>query len=98
MEILRGRGIEFDAIEYLKRPLDRAGLERILGMLEAVPAALVRKDKRFTELGLNAGDYVTVESVIMLLLEHPELMQRPIVIGGERAISARPGERVLELL
>lgn len=98
MEILRGRGIEFDAIEYLKRPLDRAGLERILGMLEAVPAALVRKDKRFTELGLNAGDYVTVESVIMLLLEHPELMQRPIVIGGERAIIARPGERVLELL
>jgi len=67
-------------------------------MLEAVPAALVRKDKRFTELGLNAGDYVTVESVIMLLLEHPELMQRPIVIGGERAIIARPGERVLELL
>jgi arsenate reductase len=98
VEILRGRGIEFDAIEYLKRPLDRAGLERILGMLEAVPAALVRKDKRFTELGLNAGDYVTVESVIMLLLEHPELMQRPIVIGGERAIIARPGERVLELL
>ncbi len=98
MEILRSRGIEFDAIEYLKRPLDRAGLERILGMLEAVPAALVRKDKRFTELGLNAEDYVTVESVITLLLEHPELMQRPIVIRGERAIIARPGERVLELL
>jgi arsenate reductase len=82
----------------LKKPLDRAGLERILRLLGVAPAELVRKDKRFTELGLNADDYRTVERVSTLLLEHPELMQRPVVISGERAIIARPGERVLELL
>jgi arsenate reductase len=82
----------------LKEPLDRAGLEHILRLLGVAPAELVRKDKRFTELGLNADDYRTVAQVITLLLAHPELMQRPVVISGERAIIARPGERVLELL
>ena len=96
--MLRERGVEFDAIEYLKAPLDRKDLERILGMLDVAPAGLVRQDKRFAELGLDPGDYVTREQVIDLLLEHPELMQRPVVIRGHRAIIARPGGRVAELL
>ena len=82
----------------MKQPIDRAGFERILGILDAAPAELVRKDKRFTELGLRPEDYTTREQVIALLLEHPELMQRPIVIRGKRAIIARPSERVLEML
>ncbi len=98
LEILRERGVEVDVIEYLKQPIDRAGFERILAILEGPPADLVRKDKRFTELGLRAEDYVTGEQVIAVLLEHPELMQRPVVIRGERAIIARPSERVLEIL
>ena len=53
-------------------------------------AEMVRKDKRFEELKLNASDYTTKEAVIQLLLEHPDLMQRPVVIRGGRAIIARP--------
>ena len=67
-------------------------------MLDVPPAELVRKDKRFTELGLRAEDYETAEQVTSLLLDHPELMQRPVVVRGRRAIIARPGERVLEIL
>src|SRR4051794_19496914 len=96
--MLRDRGIEFDAVEYLKQPLDRTALRRILSLLDVSPGELVRKDKRFAELGLRAEDYVTAEQVIGLLLDHHELMQRPVVIHGERAIIARPGERVLEIL
>ena len=98
MDILRSRGVEFDAVEYLKRPLGRAALERILTMLGIAPAELVRKDKRFQDLGLDAADFVTRDRVIALLLEHPELMQRPIVVRGDRAIIARPSTRVSELL
>ena len=50
------------------------------------------------ELGLSASDYTTRDAVIELLLEHPELMQRPVVFRGERAVIARPSEKVLELL
>ena len=96
--ILRERGVEFDAVEYLKTPIGRAGLERILAAILVPPADLVRKDKRFAELGLRAEDYVTREAVIDLLLRHPELMQRPVVFRGSQALIARPSEKVLELL
>jgi len=58
----------------------------------------VRKDKHFAELGLDAADYTTREAVIELLLRHPRLMQRPVVVSGNRAVLARPAEKVLALL
>ena len=51
LDILHERGVEFDVIEYLKSPLDRATLEGILELIPDPPAALVRKDKRFKETG-----------------------------------------------
>jgi len=98
VELLRERGVEFDAIEYLKTPPSREALEKILAMLEVPAAELVRKDKRFTELGLKADDYTEPKKIVALLLEHPELMQRPIVIRGNRAIIARPPEKLTALL
>jgi arsenate reductase len=98
LEILRERGVEPDVVEYLKRPPDRPALERILALLGGPPADLVRRDKRFAELGLDAAAYVTREQVTELLLRHPELMERPVVVRGERAVIARPSERVLTLL
>ena len=95
---MRAQGVEFDTVEYLKTPLHRATLERIVTMLDGSPAELVRKDRRFEELGLKAADYATAETVVALLLKHPELMQRPIVVKGTRAVIARPPERLLALL
>ena len=98
MELLRGRDVEFDIIEYLKKPPTRETLEKIIEMLDGPVADLVRKDKRFKELGLNPNDCADKKSVVALLLKHPELMQRPIVIRGQRAIIARPPEKLEALL
>jgi len=73
-------------------------LERFLDLLPNPPADLVRKDKRFKELGLKEEDYQTPEQVVAVLLEHPELMQRPVILRGDRAVIARPSDKVLELL
>ncbi len=67
-------------------------------MIDDPPAELVRKDKNFKDLGLNAGDYTTEDAVIALLLEHPRLMQRPVVVRGDRAVIARPSDKVEALL
>jgi arsenate reductase len=67
-------------------------------MLGGPPGELVRKDKRFKELGLDAADFTTAARVVDLLVEHPELMERPVVIVGDRAVIARPPEKLLELL
>jgi arsenate reductase len=98
LEILAARGVDADVTEYLKAPPDRATLERIVAIVDDEPAALVRKDKRFKELGLSVGDYVTPASVVDLLLAHPELMERPVVIVGDRGVIARPPEKLLDLL
>ena len=98
LQLLKERGVECDIIEYLKTPPTRETLEKILAMLEGPAADLVRKDKRFGELGLNANDYLDKEKIVALLLQHPELMQRPIVIRGNRAIIARPPEKLTALL
>jgi arsenate reductase len=98
MELLRGRDVEFDIIEYLKEPPTREALEKIVDMLDGPVADLVRKDKRFKELELSANDYVEKKTVVALLLKHPDLMQRPIVIRGKRAIIARPPEKLATLL
>ena len=98
LEILRAREVEFDIIEYLKDHPTRERLEKIIDMLDGPVADLVRKDKRFKELGLNPADYADKKTVVALLLKHPELMQRPIVIRGKRAIIARPPEKLETLL
>ncbi len=82
----------------MKDPLDQKTLEHFLDLLPDAPAELIRKDKNFKELALNEDDYQTREQVIALLLEHPKLMQRPIVIRGDKAVIARPSDKVLELL
>ena len=96
--MLSARKVEFDLIEYLKHPLDKAALDKVLTMLEEPPAELVRKDKRLKELNLKPEDYTTKAQVVALLLKHPELMQRPIVVRGKRAVIARPPEKLETLL
>ncbi len=58
----------------------------------------MRRDRRFEELKLSAEDCATPQAVVALLLKHPELMQRPIVVKGDKAVIARPPERMLPLL
>ncbi len=58
----------------------------------------MRKDKNFAALGLDESAIQTRDEIIETLLAHPELMQRPIIVRGDRAIIARPADRVLELL
>lgn len=92
-------GVDVDVVQYLKTPPDRAALERIVSILEDPVEDLVRKDARFRKLGLDPDDYVgDPEAVVALLVEQKALMQRPLLVKGDRAIIGRPKERVGEFL
>ena len=95
---MRERDVEFDVIEDLKSPLSREALERIIDLVPDNPEEMVRKDKNFMELGFDAHDYTSKEAVVNVLLDHPKLMQRPIIIRGDHAVIGRPSEKVLALL
>jgi arsenate reductase len=91
-------GAVAEVVQYLKTPLDRAALLGLIGSLEDPPADLVRKDGFFKGLGLDPDDYTTPEAVAELLVHHPRLMQRPVLVRGDRAIIGRPKERVAAFL
>jgi arsenate reductase len=99
LQILEERGVDAKVVRYLDAPPDRPTLERILDAIPDDPSALVRTgDAKFKGAGLTKGDVQTRDQVIDVLLKHPELMERPVVFVGDRAVIARPSEKVLDLL
>ena len=95
--ILAERGIDAQYIRYLENAPTRADLEDVLRKLGTDnPRDIVReKEPVYAELGLDGADR---DQLLDAMVAHPILIQRPIVIHGDRAIVARPPERLLELL
>jgi arsenate reductase len=92
-------GVDHDVVLYMKEPPDRAALEKIVAGLEDPVEDLVRKDSQFKKLELNADDYVgNPEAVIDLLSERKALLQRPVVVRGDKAIIGRPKDRIADFL
>ena len=95
--ILEERGIDADYIRYLENTPTRAQLEDVLAKLGTDdPRDIIRtKEPVYAELNLDSADR---DQLLDAMTEHPILIQRPIVIHGDRAVVARPPERLLDLL
>jgi arsenate reductase (glutaredoxin) len=91
-------GVDAEVVLYQKAPPDQAALEHIVSILEDPVTDLVRRDAQWTKLGLTDADAQTPEQVIGLILKHKMLMQRPVVVKGDKAIIGRPKDRVRALL
>ncbi|WP_460742618.1 ArsC/Spx/MgsR family protein [Mariniluteicoccus endophyticus] len=87
-------GVEVDVRNYLVDPLTRDELVDLLGKLEDSPTDLVRRDTTFTALGLSDADVETADQVADVVAANPKVMQRPILVRGDRAIIGRPKDRV----
>lgn len=91
--------MDHDVVLYMKQPPDRATLEHIVAGLEDPVEDLVRKDSRFAKLGLDADDYVgNPAAVVDLLAGDKALLQRPVIVKGDRAIIGRPKDRIAAFL
>lgn len=97
--ILDERGARWQRIDYLEGTLTREKLREILAKLRSRAVEVVRWDEKILkEKGISRESGLSEDALIDLILEHPILLQRPIVMAGDRAIIARPPEKVLELL
>lgn len=96
--MLRESNVEFEKVNYYTAPLTKKKLRELLAKMKISPRDLLRKSEPiYRELGLDKGEF-TDEQVISLMIEHPDLIQRPIVERGDRAVLARPTENVKALL
>ena len=97
-KLLRESGIPFDKVNYYVAPLSRKKLTELLRKMKLKPRDLLRKSEPvYKELGLGEDKFSDSE-LIGFMIEHPDLLQRPIVERGERAVLGRPTENVKELL
>jgi arsenate reductase len=95
---LRQRDIDPEIVKYLETPPDRATLESILTMLAMEPRDLMRKkEKEYKALGLDDPN-LSRTALIEAMVEHPRLIERPIVVHEGRAALGRPPEAVLEIV
>jgi arsenate reductase len=97
-QLLEDRGVDFERVDYHVEPLTREKIRELVGKTGRPARELMRrKEPVFAELGLaerQLGD----DEAIDLMAEHPQLLERPVVERGDRAVLARPVENVLELL
>ena len=97
-KLLRESGIPFEKVNYYVQPLSKKKLTELLRKMKMKPRDLLRKSERvYKELGLSDDKFSDSELVAMMV-EHPDLIQRPIVERGDRAVLGRPTENVKELL
>lgn len=95
---LKERGVDFDAIDYYTDPIPKTKLKELLQKMGMKPRDLLRtKEEVYKQLKLGERDLSDAE-VVDLMVQHPDLIQRPIVEKGSRAILARPAERLKEIL
>jgi arsenate reductase (glutaredoxin) len=93
--LLTDRGIDFDAVEYHVEGLSEPEIRDLLAQTGEPASTLLRMREAGAAELAAAGDE---DAIVAAMVERPELLQRPIVVNGDRAVLARPVERVLEIL
>jgi arsenate reductase len=98
MAILKDAGVDFDAINYYIDPIPKKKLKELLSKMKLPAKELLRtKEPIYKELKL-AEKELSEDELIDLMVKYPDLIQRPIVEKGSKAILARPAERIKEIL
>ena len=98
LALLEEKGVKPKIVEYLKEPPSAAMLKRILKMLGLKPRDIMRKGESvYAELGLKDKD-LKDDELIALMVKDPILIERPIVVSGDKAAIGRPPESVLKIL
>lgn len=98
LNLLEQQGIRPEIVHYLTDTPDAATLSNLLKKLGLRARDLLRrKEEEYKALGLD-NPALTEEAIIALMVQHPKLIERPIVVKGDRAVLGRPPENVLQLV
>lgn len=98
LQLLKERGIDVRIVEYLKTPPNAEELEEILQKLDMEPRALMRRKESVYHDNILDDPALTRQTLIQAMIEHPILIERPIVVNNGKAAIGRPPENVLAIL
>jgi len=97
LQLLELEGKPFTTVKYLNEPLTKEALTEIIKKLNVKPIELVRQ-KESLWIKNYKGKELSDGKVIDAMVQNPSLIERPIVVNGDKAVIARPAERIREIL
>ncbi|WP_159022343.1 arsenate reductase (glutaredoxin) [Formosa sp. L2A11] len=97
LHILEASGKPFTVVKYLEQVPTKAELTHIINLLDIMPIDLVRKNEAIWKDNYK-NENLTDNAIIDIMLEHPKLIERPIVVNGECAIIGRPPQDITNIL
>ncbi|MDZ4263320.1 MAG: arsenate reductase (glutaredoxin) [Pseudomonadota bacterium] len=98
LQLLQAQGVEPEVVEYLKTPPSKERLKQLLKMLGLEPRELMRQQEpEYEALGLD-DPALSREQLVEAMVAHPKLIERPIVVKGDKAAIGRPPQQVLEII
>lgn len=97
-KLLRESGVDFEKVNYYIEPLDHQKLRDLIKKMGISPRELLRTSESvYRELEIGKKDF-SDDEIVALMVKHPDLIQRPIIERGDRAVLGRPVENVKALL
>jgi arsenate reductase len=98
LKYLQEKGVEFDVVKYYDTPLSKNKLKSLIKKMDMKPIELLRKkEKAYKEIDFKNKNY-TNDQIIEFMIKDPSLMERPIIEKGDKAVVARPTERIDEVV
>ena len=97
LEILETKKADYEVIKYLDVPLGEEKLSKIIKLLKIKPIELVRKNEAIWKENFKHLDF-TDEELIQVMTKYPKLIERPIVINGNKATIGRPPKKILDII
>lgn len=95
--LLQEKNKEFEVREYLKESFTRTELQEVLKKLKIQPSELLRRNEKIYKEEYK-GKEIREEEWIEIMIQHPQLIERPIIVNGNKAVIGRPKERILEIM
>lgn len=97
LEILENSGKEFQIVKYLEDTPSKEELEKVIALLGIKPIDLIRKNEAIWKSDFK-GKHLSDDEIIGAMIKHPKLIERPIVINGDKAIVGRPPALILDII
>lgn len=97
LELLENSGKEFEVVKYLENVPSEDELKEIINLLNITPIKLVRKNEKIWKEEFKGKELSDIE-IIKAMVSYPKLIERPIVINGNKAVIGRPTESILDII
>ena len=97
LQLLKKKNIKFRVIKYLEEVFDKQSLEKVLYVIGKKPSEALRKNEEIWKKRFS-GKKIVEEEILKLMIQYPKLIERPIVIYGNKGVIARPLEKLMDFI